>query len=69
VSGEPSFAALEAYLAHREERLAQVRTALAQGARTATDVVRIVYAELDPSLRVAAQRSVEAQLEYLGAMH
>jgi glyoxylase-like metal-dependent hydrolase (beta-lactamase superfamily II) len=58
-------AVLAAYLRHREERLAQVRTALAEGARSAADVVRIVYAEVDPSLWPAAERSVRAQLDHL----
>ena len=61
-------AVLTAYLRHREERLAQVRTAVAEGAGSAADVVRIVYADVDPALWPAAQRSVEAQLEYLFRM-
>lgn len=53
------------YLAHRAERLAQVRAALEQGATTAAEVVRIVYADVDQSLWPAATLSVRAQLDYL----
>lgn len=58
---------IEAYERHREARLEQVRTALAEGATTVVDVVRQVYAELDPSLWPAAERTVRAQLDYLGS--
>jgi glyoxylase-like metal-dependent hydrolase (beta-lactamase superfamily II) len=56
---------LDFYLRHREERLDQVRAALADGANGATDVVRIVYADVDPTLWPAAERSVRAQMDYL----
>ena len=56
---------VEFYLAHREQRLAQVRAALAAGDRTAAEVVDRVYADIDPSVRFAAEMSVRAQLEYL----
>ncbi|NLU80304.1 MBL fold metallo-hydrolase [Micromonospora sp. HNM0581] len=59
-------AAADSYLAHRRARLEQVRTALATGARTAAEVVAIVYADVDRSLWWAAEWSVRAQLEYLG---
>jgi glyoxylase-like metal-dependent hydrolase (beta-lactamase superfamily II) len=60
-------AAAEAYLAHRAERLDQVRAALDQlGADAAPgDVVRIVYADVDRVLWPAAELSVRAQLDYL----
>ena len=57
---------VEFYLAHREQRLAQVRAALAAGDRTAAEVVDRVYADVDPAVRFAAEMSVRAQLEYLG---
>ena len=57
---------LDYYLRHREERLEQVRAALADGADDAKDVVRIVYADVDPTLWPAAERSVRAQIDYLG---
>jgi glyoxylase-like metal-dependent hydrolase (beta-lactamase superfamily II) len=53
------------YLAHRAERLEQVRTAVAAGAGTPEDVVRRVYADVDPALWPAAELSVRAQLDYL----
>jgi glyoxylase-like metal-dependent hydrolase (beta-lactamase superfamily II) len=56
---------LDYYIAHRRERLDQVRSALAAGARTPAEVVAIVYAEVDQSLWPAAEVSVRAQLEYL----
>lgn len=56
---------LDYYIAHRRERLDQVRAALAAGARTPAEVVAIVYAEVDQSLWPAAEVSVRAQLEYL----
>jgi len=53
------------YLAHRAERLARVREALAAGAATAREVVEVVYADVDRSLWPAAELSVRAQLAYL----
>jgi glyoxylase-like metal-dependent hydrolase (beta-lactamase superfamily II) len=60
-------AAARFYLAHRKARLDQVRDALAAGAKTARDVVAMVYADVDRSLWPAAEWTVRAQLEYLGA--
>jgi glyoxylase-like metal-dependent hydrolase (beta-lactamase superfamily II) len=56
---------LDYYIAHRKERLDQVRAALAAGARTPAEVVAIVYADVDRSLWPAAEHSVRAQLDYL----
>jgi hypothetical protein len=42
-----------------------VAAALAAGARSADDVVRRVYADIDPALWPAALLSVRAQLDYL----
>jgi glyoxylase-like metal-dependent hydrolase (beta-lactamase superfamily II) len=53
------------YREHRLERLDQVRAAVAAGARTPTEVVARVYAEVDRSLWPAAEQSVGAQLAYL----
>ena len=55
------------YLDHREQRLDQVRAALAElGAdATARQVVELVYADVDRSLWPAAEWSVRAQLDYL----
>jgi glyoxylase-like metal-dependent hydrolase (beta-lactamase superfamily II) len=53
------------YLAHRRERLDQVRAALAAGDTTAEEVVARVYADVDASVRFAAEWSVRAQLDFL----
>ncbi|MGI8612392.1 MAG: MBL fold metallo-hydrolase [Nocardioidaceae bacterium] len=58
---------IDAYLAHRKERLEQVREALAAGAVTPREVVERVYFDVDPVLWPAAELSVRAQLAYLGA--
>jgi glyoxylase-like metal-dependent hydrolase (beta-lactamase superfamily II) len=59
--------ALDGYIAHRRERLDQIRAAREQGARTPREIVRIVYADVDRSLWPAAEMSVLAQLDYLDA--
>jgi glyoxylase-like metal-dependent hydrolase (beta-lactamase superfamily II) len=56
---------LDFYLTHRAERLEQVRQAVLQGAASARDVVRLVYADVDERVWPAAELSVEAQLVYL----
>lgn len=58
---------LDYYLAHRQERLGQVQAALAAGDEDAAAVVRRVYADVDPVLWSAAEMSVLAQIDYLGA--
>lgn len=57
--------AVEYYLAHRANRLAQVETAVEDGYRTPSEVVAHVYADVDRSLWPAAELSVRAQLDYL----
>jgi len=69
---------LDHYLAHRRERLAQVREALRSLHAAARDgapmdheqlprrIVEIVYADVDEILWPAAELSVRAQLAYLG---
>lgn len=59
---------LDYYISHRKERLDQVRSAIDAGARTPADVVAAVYADVDSSLWTAAEKSVQAQMEYLGAV-
>lgn len=64
----PDLAAIcDAYLAHRAERLDQVRGALAElGADASAEAVTsFVYHDVDPALRGAAEASVRAQLSYL----
>jgi hypothetical protein len=58
---------VEFYLTHRAARLAQVEAARSAGDRTAAQIVRRVYADVDRSLWPAAELSVLAQLEYLDA--
>lgn len=62
---EDPAAVLAGYLAHRAERLEQVRAALAVGDRTPEQVVARVYADVDRRLWPAAELSVRAQLDYL----
>ncbi|MEZ0077267.1 MBL fold metallo-hydrolase [Planotetraspora sp. GP83] len=56
---------LDGYIAHRRQRLEQIREAIRQGARDAHEIVEMVYADVDRSLWPAAEMSVAAQLNYL----
>lgn len=56
---------LDGYIAHRRERLDQIRLAQAAGAATPRQIVEMVYADVDESLWEAAEMSVRAQLAYL----
>jgi glyoxylase-like metal-dependent hydrolase (beta-lactamase superfamily II) len=58
--------ALEFYIAHRRERLAEVTAALAAGDRSLAEIVARVYLDVDPALWPFAEWSVRAQLAYLG---
>ena len=71
---DDALAVLDFYLAHRQERLAQVRDALSvlrsapegiAAAELPRRVVEIVYVDVDPVLWGAAELSVRAQLDYL----
>jgi glyoxylase-like metal-dependent hydrolase (beta-lactamase superfamily II) len=53
------------YRAHRDERLVQMRAALAAGARTPADIVARVYPDLEAALRPAAESTVRSALAYL----
>lgn len=61
-------AVLDAYLEHRQERLAEVRAAVSdlEPPVTPRAVVERVYADVPQILWPAAELSVRAQLEYLG---
>ncbi len=66
--------ALDYYIAHRRERLAQVREAVAALGADEPEtlprrVVELVYADVDPVLWGAAELSVRAQLAYLRGDH
>ena len=54
-----------AYRSHRQERLEQVRAAVALGHLTPRQVVEHVYADVPRSVWPAAELSVRAQLDYL----
>jgi glyoxylase-like metal-dependent hydrolase (beta-lactamase superfamily II) len=58
-------AVLDYYLAHRAERLDEVRAALAAGDTTPAQIVERVYADVDRVLWPPARESVRAQLTYL----
>ncbi|WP_114454385.1 MBL fold metallo-hydrolase [Halopolyspora algeriensis] len=60
-------AVASAYLAHREQRLEQVRQVVREHGPevTAQQVVEVVYADVDRSVRAAAESTVRAQLTYL----
>jgi glyoxylase-like metal-dependent hydrolase (beta-lactamase superfamily II) len=60
-------AVTDMYLAHREERLNQVRDALAAlgDDASARQIVEYVYTDVDEALWDAAEWSVQAQLDYL----
>ncbi len=62
-----ALAVVDSYLAHRAERLEQVRAAVEAGLSEPAAVVRRVYADLDRHLWPAAELSVRAQLDYLRA--
>lgn len=57
--------AIERYLAHRLDRERQILEALADGHATAGAIAAHVYADADPGLRTAAERSVLAHLDKL----
>lgn len=64
----PSLAEIaRAYRSHRLERLEQIRAALDRLGRDAPagDVAAVVYSDVGPSVRRAAETSVAAQLHYL----
>jgi glyoxylase-like metal-dependent hydrolase (beta-lactamase superfamily II) len=64
----PSIAdAADMYLAHRDQRLDQIRGALESLGPNATarQIVEVVYADVDQAVWFAAELSVEAQLAYL----
>lgn len=55
------------YLDHRRDREQQVLNALRDGARTPPEIVVTIYADVDPALHPAAERSVRAHLDKLVA--
>jgi glyoxylase-like metal-dependent hydrolase (beta-lactamase superfamily II) len=53
---------LEAYIAHRREREAQILSALAEGPARIAELVPRLYADVDPRLHPAAARSMLAHM-------
>ena len=58
-------AVLDYYITHREEREQQVLAALAAGPQPLMDLVRVVYAEVNPDLHPLAAQSLLAHLQKL----
>ena len=56
---------LDAYLAHRQARLEEVRAVVASGVTDALEIVAIVYADVPREVWPAAELTVRAQLAYL----
>ena len=53
------------YLAHRRMREEAIRACVAQGARSVSEIVAAVYANVDPKLHGAAALSATAHLDHL----
>ncbi|HZD22100.1 MAG TPA: MBL fold metallo-hydrolase [Acidimicrobiia bacterium] len=53
---------IEWYLAHRRQRHEQIYQAISDGADTVSDIVEVVYADVDSSLHPLAAKSVEAHV-------
>jgi glyoxylase-like metal-dependent hydrolase (beta-lactamase superfamily II) len=61
--------AIEATREHRDDRLQQVCSAIDAGTPADPEALyEVVYAGTDPSVKFAAIRSIQAQLEYLGKL-
>ncbi len=63
---EAGAAKIEEYIAHREEREAQVVAALEAGAETLAEIVALAYPEVPPRMRPYPELSAAAHLEKLG---
>jgi glyoxylase-like metal-dependent hydrolase (beta-lactamase superfamily II) len=55
-------ALIDEYIAHRRMRDAQIASAIAAGASTIEEIVRVVYPQLSARLREAAEETVRAHL-------
>lgn len=56
---------IDAYLAHRRERLAQVQAVYESGVTSPEGIVEVVYADVPREVWPAAELTVRAQLDYL----
>ena len=62
---ESPVALIDFYEKHRLERLDQIRAAVKEGNTTIESITNLVYANVDPQVRIAAEVTVAAQLHYL----
>jgi glyoxylase-like metal-dependent hydrolase (beta-lactamase superfamily II) len=62
---DDAVALIDEYVAHRQQREAQIRAAMAAGATTPDEIVAVVYPDLDPALAGAARETVLAHLQKL----
>ncbi len=62
---ESPVALIDFYEKHRLERLEQIRAAIQEGNTTVESITSLVYADIDPKIRIAAELTVAAQLHYL----
>jgi len=62
---ESPVALIDFYEQHRIQRLDHIRSAVDQGNVTVESIVNVVYSDVDPAVRVAAELTVAAQLLYL----
>jgi len=67
VLDEPA-AVIDAYLAHRRARLAEVRAVVESGVSDAVEIVAIVYADVPREVWPAAELTVRAQLDFLNGI-
>lgn len=58
---------VDAYLAHRLARLAEVADVIASGVTDPAEIVAVVYADVPRAVWPAAELTVRAQVEYLAA--
>jgi glyoxylase-like metal-dependent hydrolase (beta-lactamase superfamily II) len=56
---------IDAYLAHRQARLEEVRSVVASGVTVAAEIVAVVYADVPRAVWPAAELTVRAQLAFL----
>lgn len=56
---------IQTYQQHRQRRLQAVLAAMESGAQTVSEITDIVYHNVDPALRKAAEDAVRAQYDYL----
>lgn len=64
---ESPVALIDFYEKHRRERLEQIRVAIKEGNTTVESITNLVYADVDPQVRIAAEVTVAAQLHFLEA--